>query len=284
MATGTSDGLYIRCMAEQSTEFAGLAALVTGGASGIGLATARLLAARGARVAVLDRDEGIKDGRESADLHPVVADIADDAAVRAAVAEAGRTLGRLDILVNNAGIGAAGTVEDNDDDEWRRVLDVNVLGIVRTTRAALPLPGGAGARPGGHRQHLLDRIAGLPQRALYSASKGAVYSLTLAMAADHLAEGIRVNCVHPGTAATPWVTRLLEAAPDPAAERAALNARQPMGRLVSADEVAAAIAYLASPLAGATTGTALAVDGGMQGLRMRPRPAQKRPGEPEDFS
>ena len=91
------------------------------------------------------------------------------------------------------------------------------------------------------------------------------------MAADHEAEGIRLNCVTPGTADTPWVGRLLDAAPDPAAERAALNARQPMGRLVTAEEVAAAIAYLASPLAGATTGTALAVDGGMQGLRTRPR-------------
>jgi NAD(P)-dependent dehydrogenase (short-subunit alcohol dehydrogenase family) len=90
------------------------------------------------------------------------------------------------------------------------------------------------------------------------------------MAADHVREGIRVNCVTPGTADTPWIGRLLGAAPDPAAERAALEARQPMGRLVSANEVAAAIAYLASPLAGATTGTALAVDGGMSGLRLRP--------------
>ena len=257
-------------MVEQSGEFAGLAALVTGGASGIGLATARLLAGRGARVAVLDRVTA--DG-ESTDLYPVLADVTDDAAVRAAVAEAGRALGRLDIVVNNAGIGAAGTVEDNDDAEWHRVLDVNVLGIVRTTRAALPLLRQA-ARERGQAAIVntcsVAAIAGLPQRALYSATKGAVYSLTLAMAADHVAEGIRVNCVTPGTADTPWVGRLLDAAPDPAAERAALNARQPMGRLVSADEVAAAIAYLASPLAGATTGTALAVDGGMQGLRIRP--------------
>ena len=122
-------------MAEQSTEFAGLAALVTGGASGIGLATARLLAARGARVAVLDR---VKPPGEDG-IYPVLADVTDDAAVRAAVAQAGQALGGLDILVNNAGVGAAGTVEDNDDDEWHRVLDVNVLGIVRTTRAALPL-------------------------------------------------------------------------------------------------------------------------------------------------
>src|SRR5579864_7569971 len=259
-------------MAEQSTEFAGLAALVTGGASGIGLATARLLAARGARVAVLDRDQPSGDAGDG--LYPVLADVTDDAAVRAAVAQAGQALAGLDILINNAGIGAAGTVEDNDDDEWHRVLDVNVLGIVRTTRAALPLLRQA-ARERGQAAIVntcsVAGIAGLPQRALYSASKGAVYSLTLAMAADHVAEGVRVNCVTPGTADTPWVSRLLDAAPDPAAERAALNARQPMGRLVSADEVAAAIAYLASPLASATTGMALAVDGGMQGLRLRPR-------------
>ena len=260
-------------MNEQSAEFAGLTALVTGGASGIGLATARLLAARGARVAVLDRVKA-EPVPDAAAIFPVIADVTDDAAVRAAVAEAAQALGQLDILVNNAGIGAAGTVADNDDAEWHHVLDVNVLGIVRTTRAALPLL----------RQAATDRqkaaivntcsiaaTAGLPQRALYCASKGAVYALTLAMAADHVAEHIRVNCVNPGTADTPWVARLLDAAPDPAAERAALNARQPIGRLVTAEEVAAAIAYLASPLAGATTGTALAVDGGMAGLRVRPR-------------
>ena len=105
-----------------------------------------------------------------------------------------------------------------------------------------------------------------------SASKGAVLALTMAMAADHVREGIRVNCVNPGTADTPWVGRLLDVAEDPAAERAALEARQPMGRLVSADEVAHAIAYLASPRSGSTTGTALEVDGGVTHLRIRPDP------------
>lgn len=112
--------------------------------------------------------------------------------------------------------------------------------------------------------------AGLPQRALYTASKGAVLALTRAMAADHLREGIRVNCVNPGTGDTPWIARLLEGAADPAAERTALNARQPHGRLGSPDEVAAAVAYLAGANFGSTTGVALAVDGGMQDLRLRP--------------
>jgi NAD(P)-dependent dehydrogenase (short-subunit alcohol dehydrogenase family) len=113
--------------------------------------------------------------------------------------------------------------------------------------------------------------AGLPQRAVYSASKGAVAALTRAMAADHVAEGIRVNSVSPGTADTPWVQRLLAAADDPAAERTALENRQPHGRLVAAEEVADAVAYLAGPRSRSTTGTSLDVDGGMQNLRLRPR-------------
>lgn len=249
-----------------SQELAGLRAIVTGGGSGIGLAAASLLAARGAAVACLDLDpSGVPEP-----LVGLRADVADSASVEAAVAEAARVLGGIDIVVNNAGIGAQGTVEANTDDEWRRVFEVNVLGIVRVSRAALPHLRGSTAAAIVNTCSIAA-TAGLPNRALYSASKGAVQSLTLAMAADHVAEGIRVNCVNPGTADTPWVRRLLDAAEDPAAELAALNARQPMGRLVSADEVAAAIAYLAGPQAASTTGTVLAVDGGMQGLRLRPR-------------
>jgi NAD(P)-dependent dehydrogenase (short-subunit alcohol dehydrogenase family) len=247
-------------------DFAGLTALVTGGASGIGRAVADLLAARGARVAVLDLDPSGVDKP----LLGFRADVTDDASLRQAVESAVAELGGgLDVLVNNAGIGAQGTVEDNDDAEWHRVFDVNVLGMVRTSRAALPYLRRS-ARAAIVNTCSIAATAGLPQRALYSASKGAVQSLTLAMAADHLREGIRVNCVNPGTADTPWIGRLLAAADDPVAERAALEARQPSGRLVTAEEVAGAVAYLASPLSGATTGTALAVDGGMQGLRLRP--------------
>jgi 2-keto-3-deoxy-L-fuconate dehydrogenase len=249
------------------TDLTGLRTLITGGGSGIGLATARLFTGLGARVAVIDLDPAA-----AAPLPGYAADVADDASVVAAVTAASAELGGLDVLVNNAGIGAAGTVADNPDAEWHRVLDVNVVGLVRVSRAALPY-----LRQSAHAAIVntcsIAATAGLPQRALYSASKGAVLSLTLAMAADHLADGIRVNCVNPGTADTPWVGRLLAAAADPAAERAALNARQPMGRLVTADEVAAAIAYLASPAAAAVTGTALAVDGGMAGLRVRPSAA-----------
>ena len=244
-------------------ELDGLAALVTGGSSGIGLATARLLAARGARVAVLDL-------APAADFPGLPADVTDDESVRAAVADAAARLGGLDIVVNNAGVGATGTVADNPDAQWHQVFDVNVVGVVRVSRAALPW-----LRASAHAAIVntcsVAATAGLPQRALYAATKGAVLSLTLAMAADHISEGIRVNCVTPGTADTPWIGRLLAQAPDPAAERAALEARQPMGRMVTAEEVAAGIAYLASPAAAAVTGTALPIDGGMAGLRLRPR-------------
>jgi len=249
------------------TELRDLGVVVTGGGSGLGLTTARRMAAHGARVACLDLDPSAAE----APLIGIVCDVSDDASVRPAIAEAAEQLDGIDVVVNNAGIGARGNVTDNDDAEWHRVLDVNVVGMARVSRAALPwltrFPHAAIVNTGS-----IAATAGLPDRALYSASKGAVQALTLAMAADHLDAGIRVNCVNPGTADTPWVQRLLSQADDPGAERAALEARQPHGRLVAPEEVAAAICYLAGPGAGSTTGTVLAVDGGMQGLRLRARP------------
>jgi 2-keto-3-deoxy-L-fuconate dehydrogenase len=246
-------------------EFDGLRAVITGGASGIGAATARLLLERGAAVAVLD----LKPDDGPAGTIGVHCDVADTESVDAAIASAIDALGGIDILVNNAGVGAQGDISANPDAEWRRVLEINVLGITRVTRAALP-----SLRASAHAAIVntssIAATAGLPQRALYSASKGAVHALTLAMAADHLREGIRVNAVAPGTADTPWVGRLLDTAGDPAAERAALEARQPHGRLVTAEEIASAIAYLASPANGSTAGAILHVDGGMDSLRLRP--------------
>ncbi|MDX2648140.1 SDR family oxidoreductase [Streptomyces sp. PA03-1a] len=198
-------------------EFAGLKALVTGGVSGIGPATARLPAVRGARVACLDL---IPDDVPEP-LIGIRADVADGASVRAAVDEVARLLDGIDVLV------------------------VNTCSVAAT--------------------------AGLPDRAPYSATKSAVLALPRATAADLVHSGIRENCVNPGTADAPWIGRLLDRAAAPEAERAALCARQPMGPLASADEVAAAVVHLASPSSGSTTGTALAVDGGMEGPRIRPR-------------
>ncbi|MDO5502743.1 MAG: SDR family oxidoreductase [Actinomycetia bacterium] len=250
------------------SDFTGLVALVTGGASGLGAAVVAELVSRGARVAVLDLDPDAVEQNES--VAAFCCDVGDSTSVNIAVSDAATHFGGIDVVVNNAGIGAAGAISDNDPEEWHRVFDVNVVGIRRVTGAALP--------------HLLasehaavvntGSIAatqGLPQRALYSATKGAVHALTRAMACDHLDDGIRVNAVAPGTADTPWVSRLLSVAADPAAERAALEARQPHGRLVSAAEVAAAVAYLASPTAGSTNGVCLAVDGGSNSVIRRPR-------------
>ncbi|MFJ6313847.1 SDR family NAD(P)-dependent oxidoreductase [Pseudarthrobacter oxydans] len=245
--------------------FSGVRAIVTGGASGIGAAVTAALVDQGARVAVLDLEPaGLPDG-----VFGQQCDVSDRGSVEAAVEAVARTFGGIDVVINNAGIGATGTVADNDDEDWLRVLDVNVVGMVRVSAAALP--------------HLkrskaaaivnIGSIAathGLPQRALYSASKGAVDALTRAMAADHLRQGIRVNCVNPGTADTPWVNRLLGAADDPEAERRALEARQPHGRLVSPEEVAASVLFLADPANASTSGVSLAVDGGMHSLLLRP--------------
>lgn len=247
-------------------EFTGLVAAVTGGGSGIGLATARLLAERGARVVALDiAVDGL-----SEEITGIVCDVTSRESVAAAMAEIEERFGALDILVNNAGISAVGTVEDNDDAEWMHVLDVNVVGIARVTAGALALLRASTAAAVVN-VCSIAALNGLPERAVYSASKGAVLGLTFAMATDHVREGIRVNCVSPGTVDTPFVSRMLQKFDDPVAERAALDARQATDRMVTPDEVAGAIAYLASPLARSTTGTALEVDGGVHNLRMRPQ-------------
>ena len=251
-----------------SGDLDGLVAVVTGGASGIGFATASELRARGARVAVLDRAiDTVPEATLGVECDVTVRDSVD-----AAIARVGSELGGIDILVNNVGVSSVGTVEDATDEEWARVLDINVVSMARVTSAALPWLRRSRAASVVNLSSVAA-LNGLPQRAVYSATKGAVMSLTFAMATDYVAEGIRVNCVRPATVATAFVERMLQNFPDPVAERAALDSRQATGRMVTPQEVADAIAFLASPRSGSITGSALDVDGGMNHLR--PRPVQK---------
>jgi NAD(P)-dependent dehydrogenase (short-subunit alcohol dehydrogenase family) len=170
-------------------------------------------------------------------------------------------------LINNAGIGSLTTVEHESDEIWQKVLNVNVVGTARVSRAAIPLLRKSKS-PAIVNTASIAATDGIPNRAAYSASKGAILTLTLAMATDHIKDKIRVNAVNPATTDTPWVQRLLNQSDDAAAARDALAARQPMGRLVTPDEIASAIIFLASPLQASITGTTLNVDGGMHSLRI----------------
>ena len=246
-----------------SQDFAGLTAVVTGAGSGIGLEVVKGLKSQGATVFGLDIQEGAMSGY----AEYVKCDVGNSESVKSAFAQISAKTSVIDVLVNNAGVGAVGSVTDATEEEWVRVLNINVIGMGRVSAAAMPFLKKSKCAAIVNTCSLVA-TAGVPKRAVYSASKGAVYSLTLAMAMDGIADGVRVNCVNPGTADTPWVKNLLAQASDPDKELAALNARQPLGRLVSPVEVASAIIYLANPAQASTTGTALAVDGGMQGLRI----------------
>jgi 2-keto-3-deoxy-L-fuconate dehydrogenase len=248
--------------AQEERMLTGLVAVVTGGASGIGHPTVRRLARAGADVTSLDLHPHEEPGSST-----LVADVRDADSIARALDEVVSRLGHLDLLVNNAGIGAQGTVEDNDDDEWSQVLDVNLMGAVRMARAAMPHLRSS-SNPSIVNICSVAATVGLTNRVLYSASKGALRALTLAMAADYAREGIRVNCVSPGTANTPWIGRLLASAAEPEAEAAALRARQPIGRLVEPSEVAEAVAFLCSPASASVTGTEIMVDGGLRGVRL----------------
>ena len=244
-------------------EFSGLTAIITGAGSGIGLEVARGLKARGATVFGFDINEG--------EMAPVATfircDIGDGQSVTDAFAEFSKQSKQLDILINNAGIGSLTTVEHESDEIWEKVLNVNVIGTARVSRSAIPLLRKS-KHPAIVNTASIAATDGIPNRAAYSASKGAVLTLTLAMATDHIKDKIRVNAVNPATTDTPWVQRLLNQSADASAARDALEARQPMGRLVSPAEIASAIIFLASPLQASVTGTTINIDGGMHSLRI----------------
>ena len=226
--------------------------MVTGSAGGIGSSVAKRFSGLGATVIGLDLVNGF--------------DVTDPTACVAAVAEAVAQHGRIDVLCNNAGVGAVGDVVTAPSEDWNRVFAVNVFGIANMSRAVLPAMRAAGAGAIVNTCSIAATV-GLAQRAVYSASKGAVLSLTKAMAADEVRNGIRVNCVSPGTVSSPWVERLIAETEDPAATLDALRRRQPLGRLVSCDEVADAVVYLAAEST-FTTGSDFLLDGGIAGVRI----------------
>ncbi len=244
-------------------EFEGLTAIITGAGSGIGLEVAKGLTAKGAKVFGFD----INQGEMGSYATYIKCDIGDALSVTEAFNEFAKSSKSLDVLINNAGIGSLTTVEKETDEVWHKVLNINVVGTARVSRVAIPL-----LRQSKHAAIVntasVAAIDGIPNRAAYSASKGAILALTLAMATDHLSDGIRVNAVNPGTTDTPWVKRLLDQADDAKVAKIALEARQPMGRLVSPSEIANAIIFLASPVQASITGTSLNIDGGLHSLRI----------------
>lgn len=238
-------------------DFRGRRALVTGASSGIGLSITQQLLARGAEVVAVDLSSDAVPERAIG----VSADVSDEEQVRSALEQL-RDLGPIDTLFNNAGIGSTKSVLDVGVDEWDRVFHVNVRGTYLFCKHLIP--------------SMLERrygvivntasvagMIGLPDRAAYCASKGAVIALTKQIAVQYAGNGIRCNSVCPGTVDSPWVARLMAEAEDPAARREQLVARQPIGRLATPHEVAEAAVYLASDAASFITGTDLIIDGGI---------------------
>jgi len=243
----------------------GKRAIVTGAANGIGRAIALRLASEGARVVIADVNE--EDARGVAaeiDGETFVhkTDVTRDEDVGTLVGRTVSEWGGLDVMVNNAGVGVAGTAVTTTEEEYDRVMDVCVRGTFFGMKHAIP----AIAESGGGSVINMSSIAalvGLVDRAVYSAAKGAIYSMTRASAIDHIGEGVRVNCIAPGTVDTPWVARITSGYDDPEEARANMQARQPHGRFVTPEEIAAMAAYLASDESASVIGACMVVDGGV---------------------
>jgi 2-keto-3-deoxy-L-fuconate dehydrogenase len=230
------------------SSLAGKRALVTGAGSGIGAAIARRLAADGAEVIVADLvPEAVAD---ELGAQAIVLDVRDEKQVAPGMAN-------LDVLVNAAGIGSTTNAPETTLEVWENVFAVNARGTFLCCKHAIP---GMAARGGGSIVNIASvaALVGLRNRAAYCASKGAVVSLTRALAVDHVGDGIRVNAVAPGTVDSPWVRRLVE---DVGESLDALRARQPLGRLGTPEEIADAVAYLTG--AEFVTGSVLVIDGGL---------------------
>ncbi len=243
----------------------GKRAIVTGAANGIGRAIALRLASEGARVVIADVNEedaqGVAGEIEGETLvHKT--DVTRDGDVEALVGRTVSEWGGLDVMVNNAGVGVAGTAVTTTEEEYERVMDVCVRGTFLGMKHAIPAIKDAG---GGSVINMssIAALVGLVDRAVYSAAKGAIYSMTRASAIDHVGEGVRVNCIAPGTVDTPWVARITSGYDDPEEARANMRARQPHGRLVTPEEIAAMAAYLASDEAASVIGACMIVDGGV---------------------
>jgi meso-butanediol dehydrogenase/(S,S)-butanediol dehydrogenase/diacetyl reductase len=242
-------------------------AIVTGGGSGIGHQTSRLFAAEGATVIVADRNEANAEKvaaeitSEGGRAIPRTVDVTKAAEIEALINGTAARHGRLDILVNNAGYGIAGTVVNTTEEDWDALMAVNVKGVFLGCKYAIPIMEKQGGGAIVNTASTVSRV-GIPNRAAYVASKGAVGTLTKAMALDHVGSNIRINAVAPGTIESPYFDEIFRKSNDAKALRAQLEARQPMNRLGKPVEIAHAILFLASDEASFCTGTILFVDGG----------------------